>query len=112
MLLQKDKFFKTVSIPMGTNCAPFLADLFHYSYEADFIQGFFKKTEKKASLIFQFHGHCVVCLSVHMRVLLELLLHINGKFIMGKWKSSLLPQRFVLNGISVSQRTIDMFHLL
>ena len=50
-----DMFFKTVSIPMGTNCAPFLADLFHYSYEADFIQGFFKKTEKKASPIFQFH---------------------------------------------------------
>jgi hypothetical protein len=48
-------FFKTVSIPMGTNCAPFLADLFHYSYEADFIRGFFKKTEKKASPIFQFH---------------------------------------------------------
>jgi hypothetical protein len=57
-------FFKTVSIPMGTNCAPFLADLFHYSYEADFIQGFFKKTEKKASLILQFHiqlyGWCIL----------------------------------------------------
>jgi hypothetical protein len=25
--------------PMGTNCAPLLADLFLYSYDADFIQG-------------------------------------------------------------------------
>ena len=29
---------QTVGIPMGTNCAPLLADLFLYSYEADFIQ--------------------------------------------------------------------------
>ena len=32
-------FQQTVGIPMGTNCAPVLADLFLYSYEADFIQG-------------------------------------------------------------------------
>jgi hypothetical protein len=31
---------------VGTNCAPLLADLFLYSYEADFIQGLLKKTEK------------------------------------------------------------------
>jgi hypothetical protein len=40
-------FQQTVSIPMGTNCAPLLADLFLYSYEADFIQGLLKKNEKK-----------------------------------------------------------------
>ena len=27
-------FQQTVGIPMGTNCAPLLADLFLYSYEA------------------------------------------------------------------------------
>jgi hypothetical protein len=32
---------------MGANCAPLLADLFLYSYEADFIQGLLKKNEKK-----------------------------------------------------------------
>jgi hypothetical protein len=37
---------QTVGIPMGTNCAPLLADLFLYSYEADFIQGLLKKNEK------------------------------------------------------------------
>jgi hypothetical protein len=32
-----------VGIPMGSNCAPLLADLLFYSYEADFIQGLLKK---------------------------------------------------------------------
>ena len=31
-------FKQTVGIPMGTNCAPLLADIFLYSYETDFIQ--------------------------------------------------------------------------
>ena len=31
-------FQQTVGIPMGTNCAPLLADIFLYSYEADFVQ--------------------------------------------------------------------------
>jgi hypothetical protein len=31
-------FQQTVVIPMGTICAPLLADLFLYSYEADFIK--------------------------------------------------------------------------
>ena len=29
-------FHQIVGIPMGTNCAPFQADIFLYSYEADF----------------------------------------------------------------------------
>ena len=29
-------FQQSVGIPMGTNCAPLLADLFLYSYDADF----------------------------------------------------------------------------
>jgi hypothetical protein len=47
-------FQQTVGIPMGTNCAPLLADLFFYSYEADFIQGFLKKNEKKLARSFNF----------------------------------------------------------
>ena len=45
---------QTVGIPMGTNCAPLLADLFLYSYEADFIQGLLKKNEKKLARSFNF----------------------------------------------------------
>jgi hypothetical protein len=31
-------FQESVGIPLGTNCAPLLADLFLYSYEAEFVQ--------------------------------------------------------------------------
>ena len=41
-------------IYMGTNCAPLLTDLFHYLYEADFIQGLLKKNEKRLARSFNF----------------------------------------------------------
>ena len=47
-------FQKTVGIPMGTNCAPPLADMFIYSYEADFIKVFPRKNEKKLTRSFNF----------------------------------------------------------
>ena len=47
-------FQQTVCIYMGTNCAPILADVFRYSYEADFIQGLLKKNEKKLAQSFNF----------------------------------------------------------
>ena len=52
-------FQQTVGIPIGTNCAPLLADLFLYSYEADFIQGLLKKNEKKLARSFNFTFHCI-----------------------------------------------------
>ena len=36
-------FQQTVGIPMGTNCARLLADLFLYYYEADFMPELLKK---------------------------------------------------------------------
>ena len=45
-------FQQTVGIPMGTNCAPLLADLLLYFYEADFIQGFLKNNKKKLARSF------------------------------------------------------------
>jgi hypothetical protein len=47
-------FQQTIGIHMGTNCAPLLADLFLYSYKADFIQGLLKKSEKNLSRSFNF----------------------------------------------------------
>ena len=47
-------FQQTVGIPMGTNCAPLLADLFLYSYEADFTQGLLNKNGKKLARSFNF----------------------------------------------------------
>ena len=45
---------QTVGIPLSTNCAPLLADLFLYSYEADVIQGLRKTNEKKLARSFNF----------------------------------------------------------
>ena len=42
-------FRQTVGIPMGTNCAPLLADLFLYSYEAEFIQSLNKAGRKNVA---------------------------------------------------------------
>jgi hypothetical protein len=44
-------FNRLVALHMGTNCASLLADLFLYSFEADFIQGLLKKKRKEASPI-------------------------------------------------------------
>ena len=37
---------------MGTNCAPLLADLFLYSYEAEFIQKLLSQKKKKLAVAF------------------------------------------------------------
>jgi hypothetical protein len=47
-------FQESVGIPMGTNCAPMLADLFLYSYEAEVIQKLLH--EKKNSLAVSFNS--------------------------------------------------------
>ena len=40
-------FQQTVGIPMGTNFAPLLANIFLYSYEADFIQSLLSMRKKQ-----------------------------------------------------------------
>ena len=47
-------FQQTIGIPMGTNCAPLLADPFLYSYGAEFIQGLLKSCKKKLAQSFNF----------------------------------------------------------
>ena len=39
-------FQQIVGIPMGTNCAPLQADIFLYSYEAEFIQSLLSTGKK------------------------------------------------------------------
>ena len=40
-------FQQVVGIPMGTNCAPLLADLFLYSYENEFLDKLIKEGKRK-----------------------------------------------------------------
>ena len=47
-------FQQTIGIPMGTKCVLLLADLFLYSYEAEFIQGLLKSGKKKLAQSFNF----------------------------------------------------------
>jgi hypothetical protein len=47
-------FQQSVGIPIGTKCAPLLADLFLYSYEVEFIQK--PLHEKKKSLAVAFNS--------------------------------------------------------
>ena len=47
-------FQQTTGIPMGTNCAPLLANWFLYSYEAEFIQGLMKVDKKRIVQQFNF----------------------------------------------------------
>ena len=47
-------FQQIVGIPMGTNCAPLLAHIFLYSYEADFIQSLLLTGKIKLASQFNF----------------------------------------------------------
>ena len=44
---------------MGKNCAALLADLFFYSYKADFMHGFLNKNMKKLTQPFNFTFSCI-----------------------------------------------------
>ena len=47
-------FQQIVGIPIGKNCAPLLADIFLYSYEADFIQSLLSTGRKQLASRFNF----------------------------------------------------------
>ena len=50
---------QTIDIPMGTNCALLLADLFLYSYEAEFVQSLLQAGKKHLAQQFNFIYRCV-----------------------------------------------------
>ena len=47
-------FEQIIGIPMGTNCASLLADIFLYSYEAEFIQSLLSAGKKRLASQFNF----------------------------------------------------------
>ena len=48
-----------VGIPMGTNCAPLLADLFLYSYENEFLDKLIKEGKRKLARKFNLSYHYI-----------------------------------------------------
>ena len=57
-------FRQMVGIPMGTNCAPLLADLFLYSYENDFLDKLIKEGKRKLARRFIYHIVILTTLSL------------------------------------------------
>ena len=53
-------FQQTVCIPMGTICVPLLADIFLYSYEADFIQSLLSTGKKHLASRFNLTGTSIM----------------------------------------------------
>jgi hypothetical protein len=59
-------FQQVVGIPMGTNCAPLLADLFLYSCESEFLQKLVKDKKMHAATAFNFtYRYIDDVLSIH-----------------------------------------------
>ena len=52
-------FRQMVGIPMGTNCAPLLADLFLYSYENEFLDKLIKEGKRKLATKFNLSYHYI-----------------------------------------------------
>ena len=95
-------FQQTVGIPMSTNCAPLLAELFLYSYEADFIQGLLNKNEKKLARSFNFT----------LRYIDDVLSLNNSRF--GDFVDSIYPIQWDPSSLKkrIPQMQIYLFHTL
>jgi hypothetical protein len=63
-------FQQVVGIPMGTNCAPLLADLYLYSYESEFLQKLVKdkKIHEARALI----SHTGILMTFYLSIILDL----------------------------------------
>ena len=57
-------FQQIVGIPMGTNCGPFLADIFLYSYEAESIQSLLFGWKETFRISVQLHTSMTYCQSI------------------------------------------------
>ena len=97
-------FQQIVGIPMGTNCAPLLAYIFLYSYEAEFVQSLFSSGRKQLASRFNFtYRYINDVLSINRCILLNL--------------RSKIRQRATLQLLTWiyfcrSDGTVNYFHLL
>lgn len=93
-------FQQTVGIPMGTNCAPLLADLFLYSYEAEFLEGLLKKKEKTLAQTF----------NLTFRYIDDVLSLNNAKF--GDYLHSIYPSELEIKDTTNTLRSASYLDLL
>ena len=65
-------FRQMVGIPMGTNCAPLLADLFFYSYENGFSDKLIEEGKRKESLLESSIYHTVILMTLSLSIIKDL----------------------------------------
>ena len=92
-------FQQTVGIPKGTNCAPLLADLFLYTYEAEFLEGLLKKKEKTVAQTFNFTFRYI-----------DDVLSFNNAF--GDYLHSIYPSKLEIKDTTITQRSVSYLDLL
>ena len=63
-------FQQVVGMPMGTNCAPLLADLFLYSYESEFLQKLVK--ERRFMRLKPLISHTGILMTFYLSIILDL----------------------------------------
>lgn len=96
-----NKVFKQcIGIPMGTDCAPYLANLFLYSYEFDFMNKLLK--EKKWLILRKFNK----CFRY-----IDDLLTINNDNFMEKWKTKIYPSELSLISDDKSDQDVNFLDL-
>ena len=66
-------FLQTVGIPMGTNCAPLLADLFLYSYKNEFLDQLIKEGKRKLARKFNQRSHIVILMTLSLSIIKDLM---------------------------------------
>ena len=96
-----DKIFRQkIGIPMGTDCAPYLANLFLYSYEFRFMKNQLKA--KNFNLLYKFNRSC--------RYIDDLLL-VNNDDKMEKYKSLIYPPELILTSEDKSNQVVNYLDL-
>ena len=74
-----------VGIPMGTNCAPLVADLFLFSYERDFIKDLSSDNQEWSTKFIRLNGNLIkLILQIPRPPFLDLHLSISNGFVSSK----------------------------
>ena len=95
----KHLFRECIGIPTGTNCAPFLTDLFLYSYEVEFVRSM-KKSNKKLAKAFNLTSR-----------LIDNLISINNPRFKQFLKDT-YPEELVVSETSESRNVVPYLDLL
>ena len=93
------RVFQQVGIPMGTYCAPLLADLFLHSYEAEFLQSLLDRKEHRLALSF----------NLTFRYIDDVLSLNNSRF--GDFLHLIYPQELEIKDTTESRRSASYLDL-